>query len=93
MAQIMWACWDGGGNLTPSIGIARALEERGHDVHFFGRPEMVPRLEACGLMATEELLNQPRFRAGAARRSLAFAGLDGAQLAADSVEAVLSDKT
>jgi UDP:flavonoid glycosyltransferase YjiC (YdhE family) len=53
VAQIMWACWDGGGNLTQSIGIARALEQRGHDVHFFGWPEMVPRLEACGLMATE----------------------------------------
>lgn len=22
MANILWACWDGGGNLTPSIGIA-----------------------------------------------------------------------
>lgn len=52
MAEIFWACWDGGGNLTPSIGIARTLEERGHRVHFHGRPEMVPRVEAAGLRAT-----------------------------------------
>jgi UDP:flavonoid glycosyltransferase YjiC (YdhE family) len=53
MARIMWACWDGGGNLTPSIGIAQELEHRGHDVHFHGRPEMVGRVNAAGLTATE----------------------------------------
>src|SRR5664280_3841474 len=53
MARILWACWDGGGNLTPSIGIARVLEQRGHEVHFFGRPEMVGRVDAAGLAATE----------------------------------------
>ncbi len=53
MARILWACWDGGGNLTPSIGIARVLEQRGHEVHFFGRPEMVVRVDAAGLAATE----------------------------------------
>ena len=52
MASILWACWDGGGNLTPSIGIARVLEERGHHVQFFGRPEMVGRVDAAGLTAT-----------------------------------------
>ena len=52
MARIMWACWDGGGNLTPSIGIAQALERRGHDVRFHGRPEMVGRVHAAGLTAT-----------------------------------------
>ena len=53
MARILWACWDGGGNLTPSIGIAKVLEERGHGVHFYGRPEMVGRVEAAGLTATQ----------------------------------------
>jgi UDP:flavonoid glycosyltransferase YjiC (YdhE family) len=53
MARILWACWDGGGNLIPSIGIARVLEQRGHEVHFFGRPEMVGRVDAAGLAATE----------------------------------------
>ena len=52
MARIMWACWDGGGNLTPSLGIARVLERRGHEVHFFGRPDMVDRVEAAGFGAT-----------------------------------------
>jgi UDP:flavonoid glycosyltransferase YjiC (YdhE family) len=52
MARILWACWDGGGNLTPSIGIATVLEERGREVHFYGRPEMVGRVEAAGLTAT-----------------------------------------
>jgi UDP:flavonoid glycosyltransferase YjiC (YdhE family) len=53
MARILWACWDGGGNLNPSLGIAHALEGRGHEVHFSGRPEMVGRVHAAGLSATE----------------------------------------
>jgi UDP:flavonoid glycosyltransferase YjiC (YdhE family) len=53
MARILWACWDGGGNLNPSLGIAHALEGRGHEVHFFGRPEMVGRVRAAGLSGTE----------------------------------------
>jgi UDP:flavonoid glycosyltransferase YjiC (YdhE family) len=53
MARILWACWDGGGNLTPSIGIATVLEGRGHEVHFYGRPEMVGRVHAASLPATE----------------------------------------
>ena len=52
MSRIVWACWDGGGNLTPSLGIAGSLERRGHEVHFFGRPDMVDRVEAAGLKAT-----------------------------------------
>ena len=49
MPRIMWPCWDGGGNLTPSLGIARVLQDRGHEVHFFGRPDMVHRVEVAGL--------------------------------------------
>jgi len=52
MASIMWACWDGGGNLTPSLGIARELTDRGHAVHFFGRPDMLRRVDAAGFSAT-----------------------------------------
>ena len=51
MADIMWACWDGGGNLTPSLGIARVLTDRGHHVHFHGRDEMVDRVRAAGFDA------------------------------------------
>ncbi len=58
MAKILWACWDGGGNLTPSLGIARELQHRGHQVGFHGRPEMVPRARAAGLSA--EALTEAR---------------------------------
>ncbi|HEX5507149.1 MAG TPA: nucleotide disphospho-sugar-binding domain-containing protein [Pseudolabrys sp.] len=53
MARILWLNWSGGGNLPPSLGIARVLTERGHDVTFAGRPEMVPRVEAAGFRAIE----------------------------------------
>src|ERR1700728_2467390 len=51
MARILWLNWSGGGNLPPSLGIARALTERGHSVAFAGRPEMVPRVERAGFRA------------------------------------------
>ena len=44
MARILWLNWSGGGNLPPSLGIARVLTERGHELAFAGRPEMVPRV-------------------------------------------------
>jgi len=51
MARIMWACWDGGGNLPPSLGIAAELRRRGHDLAFYGRPDMVDRATAGGVEA------------------------------------------
>jgi UDP:flavonoid glycosyltransferase YjiC (YdhE family) len=53
MARILWLNWSGGGNLPPSLGIARVLEERGHEVTFAGRPEMVPRVDSAGFRAIE----------------------------------------
>ncbi|HUN90837.1 MAG TPA: nucleotide disphospho-sugar-binding domain-containing protein [Burkholderiaceae bacterium] len=53
MARFLWLNWSGGGNLPPSLGIARALSERGHMVSFAGRPEMVPRVQAAGFRAIE----------------------------------------
>ncbi len=53
MAKILWLNWSGGGNLPPSLGIARALTERGHAVTFAGRSEMVPRVERAGFKAIE----------------------------------------
>jgi hypothetical protein len=53
MADILWLNWSGGGNLPPSLGIARILTERGHRVSFAGRPEMVPRVERAGFRAIE----------------------------------------
>jgi hypothetical protein len=34
MARILWLNWSGGGNLPPSLGIARVLTERGHELAF-----------------------------------------------------------
>lgn len=51
MTSFVWACFDGGGNVPPSAGIARELVARGHEVLFVGRPEMAPRVEAAGLRA------------------------------------------
>src|SRR6185312_15388358 len=53
MARVLWLNWSGGGNLPPSLGIARVLTEHGHTVAFAGRPEMVPRVEAAGFRAIE----------------------------------------
>ena len=53
MARIRWLNWSGGGNLPPSLGIARVLTERGHRVAFAGRPEMVPRVRTAGFRAIE----------------------------------------
>jgi UDP:flavonoid glycosyltransferase YjiC (YdhE family) len=53
MANILWLNWSGGGNLPPSLGIARTLVARGHAVSFAGRPEMVARVERAGLRAIE----------------------------------------
>lgn len=53
MARMLWLNWSGGGNLPPSLGIARTLTERGHNVAFAGRPEMVPRVERAGFQAIE----------------------------------------
>ena len=53
MADMLWLNWSGGGNLPPSLGIARVLTERGHRVSFAGRPEMVSRVERAGFRAIE----------------------------------------
>jgi UDP:flavonoid glycosyltransferase YjiC (YdhE family) len=53
MARILWLNWSGGGNLPPSLGVARVLTERGHQVAFAGRPEMVPRVKTAAFRAIE----------------------------------------
>lgn len=53
MAKMLWLNWSGGGNLPPSLGIARELERRGHRVAFAGRPEMVARVQDAGFRAIE----------------------------------------
>jgi hypothetical protein len=51
--RMLWLNWSGGGNLPPSLGVARVLTERGHAVTFAGRPEMVPRVKTAGFRAIE----------------------------------------
>jgi UDP:flavonoid glycosyltransferase YjiC (YdhE family) len=53
LARFLWACFDGGGNVPPSLGIAHALREAGHEVSFAGRPEMVGRVTPAGFAAIE----------------------------------------
>jgi UDP:flavonoid glycosyltransferase YjiC (YdhE family) len=53
MTKFLWLNWSGGGNLPPSLGIARVLTEHGHTVAFAGRPEMVARVAAAGFRAIE----------------------------------------
>lgn len=53
MAKFLWACFDGGGNVPPSLGIARSLVDRGHEVVFAGRPEMTQRVRPAGFRALE----------------------------------------
>jgi UDP:flavonoid glycosyltransferase YjiC (YdhE family) len=37
MSRIVFATWNGGGNLLPALGIARELNLRGHPVAFLGQ--------------------------------------------------------
>jgi MGT family glycosyltransferase len=45
MGRYLIATWDGAGNLAPTLGIARTLVERGHDVRIIGHETIVAR---CG---------------------------------------------
>ena len=52
-ARMLWLKWSGGGNLIPSLGIARALTKRGHTIAFAVPPEMVQSVEAAGFRTIE----------------------------------------
>ncbi|MFJ5265686.1 glycosyltransferase [Streptomyces sp. NPDC088387] len=53
MSKFLWACFDGGGNVPPSIGIARALGRLGHEVVFAGRATLLDRVRRAGFRALE----------------------------------------
>ncbi len=101
MARILWLNWSGGGNLPPSLGVARVLTERGHSVAFAGRPEMVPRVKTAGFRAIEitdayaqvELYPQGHFmtRAACYLTSPAVEAQIKATVAAETPDAVLID--
>ena len=101
MANFLWLNWSGGGNLPPSLGIARALTERGHEVAFAGRPEMMARVEAAGFRAIELTsayaqvdrypANSPMQRAACYLTSPAVADQIRAVVAAEAPDLILID--
>jgi MGT family glycosyltransferase len=48
MARVAFVTWDGGGNVPPAIGIARALASLGHESCFLGYEVQRGRIEAQG---------------------------------------------
>jgi UDP:flavonoid glycosyltransferase YjiC (YdhE family) len=75
MAKFLWLNWSGGGNLPPSLGIARVLTEKGHSVVFAGRPEMVPRVAAAGFRAielTQAYAQAEKYPAGPMQRAASY---------------------
>ncbi|OKH79652.1 UDP-glucuronosyltransferase [Mycobacterium sp. ST-F2] len=46
--KILWAIVDGGGNVPPQIAVARALRDRGFDIHFIGHTGVRERVETAG---------------------------------------------
>jgi glycosyltransferase, MGT family len=48
MTRFAFATWDGGGNVSPAIGIAQELAERGHSVDFIGYEVQRKRFEEGG---------------------------------------------
>jgi UDP:flavonoid glycosyltransferase YjiC (YdhE family) len=47
--RLLFVTWDGGGNVPPALGIARELQQRGHDVRVMGHPVQRAAVEAAGL--------------------------------------------
>lgn len=52
MARYVFVTWDGGGNRMPTIAIARALAQRGHDVRVLGHDSQAGAYRAAGLWFT-----------------------------------------
>jgi UDP:flavonoid glycosyltransferase YjiC (YdhE family) len=48
MTKYLWLSHSSGGNLPPSLGVARALHKRGHEVVFATKPDTVARIEGEG---------------------------------------------
>src|SRR5215469_14594048 len=49
MARILIVTWDGGGNVTPMLGIAGELLRRGHQVKVLGHPQQPELMVSAGL--------------------------------------------
>src|SRR5271168_1702224 len=53
LARILILAFSGGGNLPPSLGIARELTARGHEIIFAGDPAMMPRMKSMPFRVVE----------------------------------------
>ena len=49
MATVQFVTWDGGGNVPPTLGIARELGDRGHAVRVLGEESQRPVVGSVGL--------------------------------------------
>jgi len=49
MANVQFVTWDGGGNFPPTLGIARELRDRGHEVRVIGEESQRPAVTAANL--------------------------------------------
>lgn len=49
MSRFLVVTWDGAGNLVPTLGIARALVEHGHDVRVLGHVTIAERFRDLGV--------------------------------------------
>jgi len=45
--RFLMTLWDGGGNATPELGVAKRLVERGHQVHVLGDPTLATAAAAA----------------------------------------------
>ncbi|MCW2782295.1 MAG: putative glycosyltransferase [Marmoricola sp.] len=52
MANYLFVTWDGGGNVTPAVGIATELKSRGHRVRFLGHEVQRNDLAGAGFEFT-----------------------------------------
>jgi MGT family glycosyltransferase len=51
-SRFLLTLWDGGGNVTPELGVARRLVQRGHQVHVLGDPTLAAAAESAGCSFT-----------------------------------------
>jgi UDP:flavonoid glycosyltransferase YjiC (YdhE family) len=79
--KILFVMFDGGGNIPPQVKVARALKNRGADVHVLGHGGIRERIESAGL--TFEQFADGRTFSPVERRSLPRMMADFAKVTVD----------
>ena len=79
--RILFVMFDGGGNIPPQVKVARALQNRGADIHVLGHAGIRERIEGAGL-PFEEFADGRPFNP-VARRSLPAMMADFAKVTMD----------